>query len=313
MPAWLEQLRRGASDRPLLGTAELHRLARLAEQPGPPERGGAQPGGERLSPLRGHGLDFQELRRYQAGDDVRAMDWRTTARTGRPHVRVYHQEPRPSLYLLVDLGARMRFGTRVRLKAAQAARVAVYQALRTVRDGGAVGAALLGEPPRFWPVRGGRVHAMALTRALAAPCPPPDGFMTTEPDRALGMLRRLPVGTEVLILSDLHWLDSARAGLLGGLVAAGRPVQAVCITDAAERTLPPLGRAPFSVPGAEGALWVDTTRPGVRAAFDAHAMARVASLRRLLTGAGVRFTELGAETPAAVWTRSLGKGLPGRG
>jgi len=292
---------------PLLADAELKALARLAEEPGSSIPGGAQAGGERPSVLRGHGLDFQELRRYQAGDEVRAMDWRTTARTGIPHIRIHHLEPRPCLYLLVDLGPSMRFGTRVRLKAAQAARIAIHQALVTSREGGTVGATVLGgSRPRQWPVRGGRAHALSLARGLAGPCPPLEAAADVDPAAVLAMLpRSLPPGAEILLLSDLRWLDASGAAALGRLVAGGRGVTVVRITDTAERSLPPMGRVPFRQPGQEASLWVDTARPGVRAAFDAHAQARAGDCRRWLTGAGVRLLDLGAETPARIWVRQL--------
>jgi len=311
---WLQQLwrrRPGAAgqpaSRPLLAAAELADLARLAETPLVQRPAGEQPGGEHASPRRGHGLDFQELRRYQAGDDVRAMDWRTTARTGTPHVRVHHLEPRPCLYLLVDLGETMRFGTRVRLKAAQAARIAVYQALATAREGGTVGATVLGEArSRQWPVRGGRDHALALARGLAGPCPPLESGPPVDPGPVLAMLPRLlPVGAGILVLSDLRWLDAQGAAALGRLAAGGRPVTVARITDTAERSLPPMGRVPFRLPGQDSPLWLDTARPGVRAGFDAHAQGRARDCQRWLQGAGVRFLDLGSETPARIWTRQL--------
>lgn len=320
MRAWLQarwRHRPGAGAdpavRPLLAADELQTLLRLAVQAPPRPPGGELPGGERPSPLRGHGLDFQELRRYQAGDDVRAMDWRTTARTGTPHIRLHHLEPRRCLYLLVDLGASMRFGTRVRLKAAQAARIAIHQAMATVGEGGSVGAAVLGEDhPRQWPVRGGRGHALALARGLAAPCPPLESEATATPAALLaGLPRLLPVGAGILVLSDLRWLDAGQAAALGRLAAGGRTVTVVRITDTAERSLPPMGRVPFRLPGSDRPLWLDTAQPGVRAAFDAHAEARARDCRRWLSGAGVGLLELGAETPARNWIRQLaGPGAP---
>ncbi|MDP3123406.1 MAG: DUF58 domain-containing protein, partial [Thiobacillus sp.] len=70
--------------------------------------------GDWASRWLGRGLDFEESRLYSAGDDIRDMDWRTTARTGRPHLKIYREERQPAVHLVVDRGATMRFGTRHR-------------------------------------------------------------------------------------------------------------------------------------------------------------------------------------------------------
>ena len=85
--------------------------------------------GDARSAHFGQGLDFEEVRAYQAGDDIRNMDWRTTARTGEPYLKVFREEHHPALHIVVDRGAGMRFGTTRQLKAAQAARVAILAAV----------------------------------------------------------------------------------------------------------------------------------------------------------------------------------------
>jgi uncharacterized protein (DUF58 family) len=96
--------------------------------------------GDWASRWLGRGLDFEESRLYSAGDDIRDMDWRTTARTGRAHLKIYREERQPLVHLVVDRGATMRFGTRRRLKVAQAARVAAVLAFATADRNGVIGA-----------------------------------------------------------------------------------------------------------------------------------------------------------------------------
>ncbi len=96
--------------------------------------------GRRASRLRGRGLDFEEIRRYIPGDDIRTMDWRVTARTQKPHTRVYTEEKDRPVLLVVDQRLSMFFGSQVSMKSVTAAEVAALGAWRTLSIGDRVGA-----------------------------------------------------------------------------------------------------------------------------------------------------------------------------
>jgi uncharacterized protein (DUF58 family) len=96
--------------------------------------------GRRASRLRGRGLNFEEIRRYLPGDDVRNMDWRVTARTGKPHVRAYSEERDRPCLLIVDQRQSMFFGSRRVMKSVAAAEVAALAAWRIFHAGDRVGA-----------------------------------------------------------------------------------------------------------------------------------------------------------------------------
>lgn len=104
--------------------------------------------GRKRSRLRGRGLDFDELRHYRPGDDIRHMDWRVTNRTGRPHVRVYTEERDRPVTLLVDQRLSMFFGSRERMKSVTAAQVAALTAWRVLAVGDRVGALLFNDRDR---------------------------------------------------------------------------------------------------------------------------------------------------------------------
>ena len=127
--------------------------------------------GDWASRWLGRGLDFEESRLYSPGDDIRDMDWRTTARTGRPHLKIYREERQPLVHLVVDRGATMRFGTRRRLKVTQAARVAAVLAFATAGHNGVVGATLWDTQDETLPTRHGRLAALALIEQAAAAVP----------------------------------------------------------------------------------------------------------------------------------------------
>nr|WP_254430736.1 DUF58 domain-containing protein [Ruegeria arenilitoris] len=101
--------------------------------------------GRHASRLRGRGLNFEELRTYLPGDDIRTIDWKVTARTGEPHVRVYTEErDRPTL-LLVDQRVSMFFGTQVYMKSVVAAEAAAIAAHRVLAQGDRVGGIVFGD------------------------------------------------------------------------------------------------------------------------------------------------------------------------
>jgi len=95
--------------------------------------------GRRASRVRGRGLDFEEIRRYLPGDDVRTIDWRITQRTGKPHVRVFTEERDRPAILVVDQRISMFFGTQVAMKSVVAAQVAALAAWRVFAQGDRVG------------------------------------------------------------------------------------------------------------------------------------------------------------------------------
>jgi uncharacterized protein (DUF58 family) len=101
--------------------------------------------GRYASRLRGRGLNFEEIRRYLPGDDIRAMDWKVTARTRSPHVRVYAEEKDRAVVLIVDQRINMFFGTRSKLKSVTAAELAALGAWRAVDVGDRVGAVVFND------------------------------------------------------------------------------------------------------------------------------------------------------------------------
>ena len=96
--------------------------------------------GRRASHIRGRGLDFEELRGYVSGDDVRSIDWRVTARMQKPYVRVYSEERDRPTMLVVDQRINMFFGSRVSMKSVVVAEIAALAAWRVFRQGDRVGA-----------------------------------------------------------------------------------------------------------------------------------------------------------------------------
>lgn len=254
--------------------------------------------GDWASRWLGRGLDFEESRPYSAGDDIRDMDWRTTARTGRPHLKIYREERQPLLHLVVDRGATMRFGTRRRLKVAQAARVAAVLAFATTGHNGVIGATLWDAQDQDLPARHGRLAALALIEQAAAPCPPLTDPASTEPlhhaDRLAALEAGLPRGARLVLISDFSWLAAAHEPLLARL-AARFEVWAIQVVDAAERALPDLGLVRFHDMASGQGVWLDTAQASVRSACQSALARRLDAQAASLARAGVRHQRVGSE------------------
>ncbi|HWR76159.1 MAG TPA: DUF58 domain-containing protein [Thiobacillus sp.] len=289
-----------AVDAPLIAVADIAALAAQASLLAalPVREVHDHHAGDWASRWLGRGLDFEESRPYSPGDDIRDMDWRTTARTGRPHLKIYREERQPLVHLVVDRGATMRFGTRRRLKVAQAARVAALLAFTATDHNGVIGATLWNVQDHTLPARHGRQAALALIEQAAAPCPPLIDPAPTESlhhtDRLAALEAGLPRGARLVLISDFSWLMAAHEPQLARL-AARFDVRAIQIVDAAERALPDLGLVRFHDMASGQGVWLDTAqasvRGAVRTAFASHLAAQAARLAR----AGVRHQQVGSE------------------
>ena len=124
--------------------------------------------GQLRSAQRGRGLNFEELRHYQIGDDIRQFDWKVTHRTKKPHVRVYTEEKEQAVLLLIDQRNTMFFGSTQNTKAVVAAELGALLAWRAHLAASPVGAVLMGDRPcnPIMPQRG-RAHTTELLRVLA--------------------------------------------------------------------------------------------------------------------------------------------------
>ena len=123
--------------------------------------------GTHLSGFRGRGMEFEEHRVYQPGDEVRSMDWRVTARTGEPHIRLYREERERPVILVADLRATMQFGTRGCFKSVLAARALALCAWSAMANGDRVGGLVLdGQREQQLRSAGGRRGVLQLMHAL---------------------------------------------------------------------------------------------------------------------------------------------------
>lgn len=247
--------------------------------------------GAHRSAQRGRGLEFDEVRPYVAGDDVRAIDWRVTARRGRPHTKLFREERERPVWLLADLHAGLHFGSRRQLKSALLLRAAALLAWVAVLGGDRLGALVANAEaePRILPPRGREAGVLPALEALVdmqprAPGVPPADSLAA----ALVALRPLvQPGSLVLVLSDFSALDDRAEAELAALAAHG-DCRLLALTDALERSGLPAGRYRAGVPGRVG--WLDGERS--RHAWQAQWTARQQRLDALAARLSVPLTRL---------------------
>jgi len=240
------------------------------------------------SVFRGQGLNFEEVREYREGDDIRNMDWKVTARTNEPHLKVYREERERSVLLCVDHGPHMFFGTRGTFKSVQAARAAALLgwAANSVND--RVGGMLFGDADtglvHFQPTKDRRA-VWRLLKEMANPVRRAQHGINCI-DRVLKRAGRgSGTGSLIFVIGDfnrdLQGLDKTL-----GQVCQKHSVVLIPVDDPADRELPSVGRALFR--DAEGRMVeIDTDDEEGQRAFRERWEARRANLVMLGNRLGV--------------------------
>lgn len=274
--------------------------ARSRELQAPRKRSSDRSSGPTVSAFRGRGMEYAESRPYAPGDDVRHIDWRVTARTGRAHSKVFQAERDRVTMLLVDRAEAMYFGTRTRLKSAQAARLAATLAWAAFAEGDRICAGAGAElvPPARG--RRGVLHALgALSRWSEAP------EHATEAGLAMGLAaasRVLHPGSHLLLLADARSITPQVEQPLRQLAAHGDVVVGL-VCDALELEPPPPGRYVAFHGGHRMALALEGRAD--RARWSAHFQALREDAASRLRRAGVRVAVVAAHEDCVGALRTL--------
>jgi uncharacterized protein (DUF58 family) len=248
-------------------------------------------GGEYRSVFKGSGIAFEEVREYQPGDDIRAIDWNVTARMGHPFVKRFIEERELTLLLAVDCSGSNQFGTRLQQKREVAAELAAVLAFSAISNNDRVGLVQFTDRvERFVPPRKGTRHVLRLIRDVLFYQPEHRGTSLRE---GLDYLNRvLHRRTIVFLLSD--FLDE---GFEKSFKRTGRrhDLIAVRIIDPREEELPSVGLLELEDAETGARLLLDTGSRPVREAYAAAATARRAALRELCHSARVDLVEVSTD------------------
>jgi uncharacterized protein (DUF58 family) len=277
-------------------------------------------GGAYLSGFKGRGMDFEELREYIPGDDVRDIDWNVTHRLGRPFVKRFREERELTAVLAVDVSASSSFGSANRTKREFAAEIAATLAMSAAKNGDKVALLLFtDEVELFVPPRKGRRHILRLVRELLMHQPKKRG---TDISGALGFLNHvLHRRAIVFLLTDfLHSTnnkpssgfatlspsDGERDGVRSrdviqelGLTNTRHDVVCLHLHDPRESTLPDAGLVTIEDAETGELLELDSGRNSVREKFSAVNAERLAELDRSLIRTGVDTLRLKTTEPFA--------------
>ncbi|WP_417672103.1 DUF58 domain-containing protein [Roseibium sp.] len=247
----------------------------------PRQPSGSVLNGRHASRLRGRGLNFEELRDYLPGDDPRTIDWKVTARTGAPHVRVYTEErDRPAL-VVVDQRMSMFFGTRNAMKSVTAAETAALAAFRILDQGDRIGGVVFGDEQltEIRPQRSRRtldrlLRALAdANQSLRADAPHVEPMTLNEPLKAVSRIARR--NHLVIIVSDFDGTDEETRRLINGL--ARRNDVVLCpVTDPIAHEMP--DGLKITVSDGRMQAEIDTGTEAVRRSLESLAAGRLAEL-----------------------------------
>jgi uncharacterized protein (DUF58 family) len=291
---------RGAIPGVTVSVGELVRLRAAAR--GLSVSGSSRPlspqAGVHRSAYRGRGLEFDEVRVYQPGDDVRSIDWRVTARRGRPHTKLFREERERPVLILVDLSPSMFFGTRVQFKSVLASRSGAIIAWAAAMGGDRAGGVIAGEGrTTALPPKPRQAGVLALLHAITALQPVKPGEVSPgRLDKALAMLMDMSkAGSLVVLLSDFRELGERGASHIRS-IAMRNDVVACLIHDALETTPPPPGVYRFGTPSRK--VTVDTSSRNIATVWSGEFEAHRKKLRDITRGLAVRWLEFSTDIEA---------------
>jgi uncharacterized protein (DUF58 family) len=277
--------------------AELLVLAGSAQRVRCPPEGYAVRPGLHRSKVRGRGMDFAEARNYQAGDEIRHMEWRVTARTGRPHVKVYQEERERPVLLLVDFNSSMFFGTRVAYKTVVAARLAAILAWTAAKQGDRVGGLVYSaDSHQECTPRTRQSGVLPLLASLSAYSQQPGARQAENPNsfnQALLRAQRLvKPGSILVLISDFYHVDEQSERLLNRL-RAHNDILAYHICDPLELAPPAPQR--YAMTDGESDLVIDTTVDDTRVHYQSYCGQRIARLQAQLQRSQIQYVQVTAQ------------------
>jgi uncharacterized protein (DUF58 family) len=262
--------------------------------------------GAYLSHFKGRGMDFEELREYIPGDEVRDIDWNVTYRMGRPFVKRFREERELALIIAMDVSGSSAFGSLRRSKREFAAEVAGTLAMSAARSSDKVGLLLFTDRVElFLPPRKGRRHILRLIREMLFSEPRHRG--TNIPGALTFLNHVLHRRSIVFLLTDfLHSFGRAKTGPAGrdtlqeiGLTNARHDLICIHLHDPRESALPPAGLLTIEDAETGELLELDSGRAVVREKFSQTNAERLAELDRALRRAGVDTLSFSTAEPFA--------------
>jgi uncharacterized protein (DUF58 family) len=253
------------------------------------------------SVFKGRGMDFDEVREYSPGDEVRTIDWNVTARAGRPFVKKFTEERELTIFLVVDISASGNFGSAAMSKRDLAAELASVLAFSAIRNSDKVGLLLYTDRiERYLPPKKGRRHVLRVVRDILYHEPQGKGTDSVKIlDVVNHVLHRRAV---VFLISDFETADdpvAARAQLRRAVRQTNRrhDLIAVHIEDPREKELPNVGIVALEDAETGEIVELDTGRASVRKRFKEISLERGRKLKSDFRAEGIDTLQLQTDSP----------------
>ena len=257
--------------------------------------------GQYHSVFKGQGVEFDEVREYQPGDDIRTIDWNVTARTGRPHIKKYVEERELTVMILVDASRSARFGSVKQLKSRLAAEVAALLAFSAIRNNDKVGLIIFTDQiEKFIPPRKGQGHVLRVIREILYHEPRKTG---TDLSLALEYLSRVLSRRAIaFVISDFYEcaaLPTAEPTFKKALTLANKrhDVVGVSLNDPRERELPDCGLVRLTDAETGRQDVIDTSDSRVRQDYARQALERTAQREKMFRSAGIDHIAVNTDVP----------------
>jgi len=249
--------------------------------------------GEYESAFRGRGMEFEEVREYTPGDDIRDIDWNVTARMGHPYIKLYREERELTIMLLVDVSSSGLFGTVTQLKNELAAELASVLAFAAIKSNDKVGLVIFSDHvEKYIPPKKGRSHVWRVIKEVLEHQPRSTG---TDIGAALNYLNTVCRRRAVVFLIS----DFIARGYETALRVTNKKhdVIAINITDPRERELPGVGMVALEDAETGETLLVDTTDEQVRKAYRLLAEEKFEQRLSTFKAAHIDYIDIRTDTP----------------
>jgi uncharacterized protein (DUF58 family) len=249
--------------------------------------------GEYQSVFKGRGMEFDEVREYQPGDDIRSIDWNVTARTGHPFVKRFMEERELTVMLLVDVSSSGQFGSTKKLKKDIAAELCAVLAFSAIRNNDKVGLIMFTDRvEKFIPPKKGKRHVLRVIRELLYNEPE---SRDTDIGQALEFLNKVTLRKTVSFLVSDFFTEGFEKDLR--LSARRHDLIAVAIEDPRELSFPKMGFIELEDAETGERLLVDTRSFRVRDRYAGATQAHTEWRRELFKSTGVDCIEINTEKP----------------
>jgi len=259
--------------------------------------------GHALSPMRGRGMEYAESREYAIGDDARHIDWRLTARSGRPHTKLFQAERERLTLVVADTAPTMYFGTRVRFKSVQAARAGAIAAWAALRDGDRIAALRGSQREAPIPPAGGPRGVLRALDALVrwyAKTPEDDAGLGVALDHAARVLRP---GSRLVVLADPASIAAIEPHRWPAF-ALHHDTTVLLLVDPLERD-PPKAALPFAT--SEHRVELDLASAAQRQRWRHEFVDPIDAAMQALPARGVRVQVLPTDAPSDAWLGAWGR------